>query len=257
MSFIYLTFLGLLGLVIGSFLNAWVWRLHAGRSIIKGRSMCTSCERQLLWHDLIPVISFIRLRGQCRFCRAPISWQFPLIELWLGLSFAAVGVLSYSTQTFLPLPLVRDLLILFVLTFLFVYDVLYQELPDQITLPAIIFFGLIAIMYHFQTISSVLIGMFVGGGVFLIQYVISRGKWIGGGDIRLGMLMGVILGWPLVLLALFIAYITGAIYGVALLALKKASMQSKVPFGAFLTTATLLSMVWGDEIIGWYLGLLR
>ncbi len=257
MQGLFYLLLVLLGLSFGSFLNAWEWRLRMGIPLSKKRSMCRSCQHPLSPPDLIPVVSFLFLRGHCRYCQTPISKQYPLVEATMGLIFFLVGLAHWNNGMVAFPELIRDLFILFILTFLFIYDLKYQELPDAATVPSIFIIGLASYLYEWRSLSSLLIGMFVGAGMFLLQYLISKGKWIGGGDIRLGALMGVVLGWPVILVALFLAYVGGSLIAVSLLLLKKTTWKSQMPFGTFLAVATVVAMIWGEKIITWYMALIR
>ncbi len=253
-----LILLFLLGLSLGSFINAAEWRLRMGIPLKKKRSMCPACNHTLAPMDLIPVVSFFLLKGHCRYCNANISWQYPLVELWLGLAFVCIGWIHLNTGMSIVVPsIIHDACILFSLTFLFIYDFKYQELPDCITIPSILIIGLSSYVHEWLTGPQLLIGAAVGGGVFLFQYLISKGTWIGGGDIRLGVLMGVILGWPVILVALFLAYVGGSLVAVPLLLMKKSTWKTKLPFGTFLTIATVASMMWGQTILEWYLSLIK
>ncbi len=245
------------GLCVGSFLNALIFRLRQGRSVWRGRSQCPACRATLRWFELIPVASFVIQTGRCRRCRVKISWQYPLVELTTAILFI-LGLQQYpiSNIQYLFINLLIYWFIVSVLIVLFVYDLRYGELPDKITLPAI----LILLIYQIWRYWILDIGywilvmaLLVGGGFFALQYFLSRGKWIGGGDIRLGVLMGVILGWPKILVALFLAYVGGAIISVFLLLLKKKTLKSAVPFGVFLIPATFAAMFWGQRIVEWYL----
>jgi len=248
----FYSLLFLLGISFGSFLNAWEWRIHSEKSISNGRSKCPTCDKTLKWYDNIPIVSFIFLRGKCWHCKKDISWQYPAVELVTGISFIFVGWF----HQFDPLLIFRDCAIFFLLLFTFVYDFKYQLILDRMTLaPAGILFA-ISLLFGWHQWTSMLLGAVIGGGFFLAQFVLSKGKWIGGGDIRLGVFMGVILGWQLTLLALFLAYILGATVGVGLIASKKKKLASKVPFGTYLTIATFVAMFWGPKIISWYLGLI-
>jgi prepilin signal peptidase PulO-like enzyme (type II secretory pathway) len=241
-----------LGLAIGSFLNAWMWRVRVGKSVIKGRSVCTVCTEQIVWYDNIPVVSFICLTGKCRKCKKPISWQYILVELWMGLAFLALGFF-YNVFN---VELVRDLFIISGLTFIFIYDLKYKEILDRITLPLSLLLFIFSIIYSWHTWQNMSVAITIGAGFFLLQYIISKGRWIGGGDIRMGLLMGIILGWPNIILGLFLAYILGAIISLILIALKNKKMASETPFGTYLAIGTIIAMYFGDFIVNWYLGLL-
>ena len=257
MTILLYLFLFLLGTVIGSFLNAAIWRAREEKPLSRGRSMCPHCCTTLKPYELLPVLSFIFLRGKCRTCKKPISWQYPLVEIITGLLFVlAAGIHTISLEQFSFLYL-RDIFILSCLVFVFVYDFLYQEILDRVTtIPAIV---LLPISWYFgwHSGASLLLGVLIGAGFFLAQFYLSRGKWVGGGDVRLGFFMGAILGFPGILLALLLAYIGGALWSVGLILLKKKSVSSETPFGTYLAIATVITMFWGEKIITWYLGFLR
>lgn len=244
------------GLCLGSFLNAWVWRTHEGLSIIRGRSLCPHCRTSLSWYDNIPVVSFFLLRGKCRHCEEKISWQYPLVESSVALLFVGAAI-YHRIDLGVHGVLLRDWALIVILSFIFLYDGLYGEILDFVTLiPAGVFF-FFSILFGLATWDSMLIGGLVGGGFFLVQYVVSKGKWIGGGDVRLGVLMGVVLGWPGVLVALMIAYIGGALLCAPLLLLKRRGWNSELPFGTFLTVATLATLWSGPYVLAWYMSFLR
>ncbi len=245
-------FIFILGIIFGSFLNAFLWRTRKEISFGSGRSICPECGKQLRWFHNFPILSFIFLGGKCAFCKRKISWQYPAIEFTLGLLF----VFSAWFYSFDYLLMSRDFFILFFLLAVFVYDLRYQEIWDRMTIfPAGILFVL-SLIFSWQTWQSMLIGILIGGGFFLLQFVISKGRWIGGGDIRLGVFMGVILGWPLTLFAVMLAYMIGAIFSIPLLMMKKKTLASKVPFGTYLCVATFVAVYWGSGIIEWYTNLL-
>ncbi|MFA4830692.1 MAG: prepilin peptidase [Patescibacteria group bacterium] len=249
----------IVGTMFGSFLNAYLWRVRAGRSVWKGRSMCTYCKNKINWFDNIPIISFFILRAKCRSCKKPIFWQYPSVELWMGLAFVFIAAHYPLVIDHWSLIITRWFIIWF-LTLIFLYDLKYQEILNRFTLiPAGILF-LIKIVFSLQSpvffiALDMLLGAFIASGFFLLQFTISKGKWIGGGDVRLGVFMGVILGWKLTILALLIAYILGAVVGIILLILAKKKQDSQIAFGTFLSVATLIAMFWGEGILGWYLGL--
>ena len=288
MQFIFLySFLFLFGLAMGSFLNAVVYRLQKGESFLlapsetrKGfssffeRSYCPKCEYELGWQDLIPLASFIFLKGKCRYCKEKISWQYPLVELITGLIFLAIGfrnsnLLFYGNNTLWIWSTFFDIAIAGFLVIIFLYDLKHFIIPDVVIYPAII----VAFVYRlceifgfgnqiwpegigitFLTLlSDPILSAFGASAFFLFIVLISRGKWMGIGDIKLAFLMGLFLGFPEVLVALFSAYCLGAIIGVGLIILGKKSLKSEVPFGPFLATGTLIAFFWGPEIIRWYL----
>ncbi|PIT86639.1 MAG: hypothetical protein COU33_02005 [Candidatus Magasanikbacteria bacterium CG10_big_fil_rev_8_21_14_0_10_43_6] len=241
-----------IGLLCGSFLNAWVWRTRAGISVVRGRSLCPHCKKTIAWFDNMPVLSFLILQGKCRACRASISWQYPVVEVVMGLLFASLAFFYSSVNV----SLVRDACLVFVLVAVFVYDFLYKEIWDRwTTIPAALF-ALDALIRGSMSWQSMGIGIAIAAGFFLLQYVVSHGKWIGGGDIRLGVFMGVVLGWPGILVALMLAYISGAAVSIFLIFLKKKALASETPFGTYLAVATLVTYFYGMDMLAWYLRLL-
>jgi prepilin signal peptidase PulO-like enzyme (type II secretory pathway) len=250
---IYLIFIFIFGLIIGSFLNCLIWRLHTEESMWS-RSYCPKCKKQIVWYDNIPIFSYIFLLGKCRHCSKKISWQYPVVEFVTGILFVIAFLVNVESLDYLKL--VRDLLIIFVMIIIFVYDLRWYMILDIVTIPAIIIFFIINIILDFSWLGMLLAG-FVGGGFFLAQFIVSKGKWIGGGDIRLGLLMGVALGrLDLLILALMVAYFSGSIIGVGLILAGKRKWSSEVPFGVFLSVATLIALFWGDFILNWYFGLI-
>lgn len=252
----------ILGTVVGSFLNALIWRLSVGETVLRGRSYCTDCRHLLSSRDLIPLVSFFILRRKCRYCRKKISWRYPLIETSAGIVF----ILSYSI--FLQSApdgllqsvivgehwravaiLLRNWFFASVLLALFYYDLRWSLLPDAITIPTIVSGLVIQFILFPQTILFTVLAALVGAGFFLTQYLLSRGAWVGGGDIRLGALMGVMLGWPGVLFALFIAYIVGAAVALILLVLKLKTRKSEIPFGPFLAGSTFVVLLYGERLM--------
>jgi prepilin signal peptidase PulO-like enzyme (type II secretory pathway) len=257
MSAFFYTLLLALGVSFGSFVNALVWRTRERLPLfIRARSMCPQCRTQIFWHDNIPVISFVVLRGHCRSCRAPIALSYPATEAAVGALFLIAGAFHRVGAFGFTPELVRDLMLVVLLATVFLYDLRYREILDRFTLaPAAALFAA-ALFFGWDSAGSMAIGASVGGGFFLVQYLVSRGRWIGGGDIRLGAFMGVILGWPLILVALFVSYVLGAAVSILLLLLKKKTLADETPFGTYLTIGTIAAMFWGDRLWSWYTGFL-
>ncbi|MDP1538650.1 MAG: prepilin peptidase [bacterium] len=256
----------LFGLIVGSFLNCVIYRLEVGGNFLKGRSFCPLCKHELAWQDLIPVFSFIFLRGKCRYCREKISFQYPLVELATGILFVLIfWIFDFGFHLafgFWILSFLYYLLISCFLIVIFVYDLKHYIIPDKIIYPALFVSGIwylvSGIFFNFYTRYEMLNTIYSAIGAalfFLIIVLISRGKWMGVGDIKLAFLMGLILGWPNILVALFSAFFIGAIIGVGLVFSGKKTMKSEVPFGPFLVTGTFIALFWGQEIIDQYLSL--
>jgi leader peptidase (prepilin peptidase) / N-methyltransferase len=256
MAYFFITIVFILGLIIGSFLNCLIWRLYKNETILD-RSYCPKCRKRIEWYDNIPIISFIFLRGKCRHCGQPISWQYPAVELITGILFVLVVISNIQypisgllTSNFLLLTF-RDCFFIAVMIVIFVYDLRWYIIPDIVSLPAA---GMLFLLNLGLGINwrNLLISGIICGSFFLIQFLISRGRWLGGGDIRLGLLLGVALGWPMSLVAILIAYLIGSAASLAMIATKKKKWGDQVPLGIFLTTASVLVLFWGDWIIDAY-----
>ncbi|MFA6410931.1 MAG: prepilin peptidase [Candidatus Buchananbacteria bacterium] len=243
-------FIFVLGLVVGSFLNVVILRLGTKKSFWQGRSICPHCQQKIAGYDNIPIISFIILVGRCRHCQAKISWQYPLVELATGLIFVWLYWHAGFTLTFFVWAVFACLLLI-----IFVYDLKKYLILDQVTIPAIIF-AFLANLFLGLGFWNLILAAAIGSGFFALQFFVSRGKWVGDGDIRLGALMGLMLGWKYLLVALFIAYLLGSAFGILLIILGKKKMSSAVPFGPFLTLATLITLIYGQSLLFWYLNLL-
>lgn len=258
LPFLYI-FVLVLGFILGSFLNSWIWRTRENIKIFTfSRSICINCRRTLCWYENVPVLSFLFLRGRCRTCRQPIPAHYPLVELFSAASL--VLVFWYHVQyinPFSPPHFLRDVFFLSFLIVIFVYDALYQIILSRIVWPAALIGFWFNYFYLGLSLSSMFWGALAAGGFFLLQYLISRGRWIGGGDVRLGVMMGVWLGFPGVLIALGLAYVVGALFGIGLLIFKKSQLQSELPFGVFLAIGTFFAMFHATEVVNWYLNLLR
>ena len=238
----------ILGACIGSFLNCTVYRLEHKKSL-KGRSFCPNCKHVLSWQDLFPVFSFLFLGGKCRYCHKKISIQYPLVELATGILFILVinpHNIIYS---------IFYLVITCFLVIIFIYDLKHYIIPDKILFPAIIT-ALIYILippYNIHNLISIFWAVIVAAGFFLAIFLISKGKWMGFGDVKLAVLMGLMLGLLNVLVALFLAFFFGAIIGVILMILEKKKLKSEISFGPFLIAGTFMAMLWGTQIIHCYL----
>ncbi|MFA6215776.1 MAG: prepilin peptidase [Patescibacteria group bacterium] len=239
----------LFGLAIGSFLNVVILRLKNRRSFLRGRSFCPKCKKKIVWYDNIPLLSFLLLAGRCRNCRKKISWQYPLVELITALIFIWEYFLFGLTLKFF-----MTLIVSIFLLIIFVYDLKYYLILDRVTIPAMVI-AFLANLFLGLGFLNLISGAIIGAGFFAFQFFISRGKWVGDGDIRLGALMGLILGWKLLLVALFLAYLIGAIFGLILIAKNKKKMSSAIPFGPFLTFATFVTIFYGRNLLNWYLNL--
>ncbi len=260
-------FFFIFGLAVGSFLNALIWRLHIGESILGGRSRCPKCGHILSVRDLIPIASFLIQHGKCRHCGKKISWQYPAVELATAILFVAAYLEIFNFQftifnefsiiNFQFLNLLRAWFVIAVMIVIFVYDLKYSLILDKVIYPATVVAFLISPLIDGQGawhgVIGALIAAIIGGGFFLAQYLISKGKWIGGGDVKMGFLMGLLLGVRGVLVALFFSYVFGAIISLGLIAFGKKTMKSQIPFGTFLAVGTIIALFWAEPIMRWYL----
>lgn len=229
------------GACVGSFLNVVTLRTHAGTSFVRGRSQCPACHRSLGGWELIPIIGFLLLRGQCRTCKAKISPQYPLVEAIGGLLFVASVIVWFLGGWSWPW-LVRALVASSFLLLLSVYDTKYGELPDQFTLPAAVVFAALS-LWITRDPGSVFLGALIGAGWFWIQHVVSQGRWVGDGDSRLGLALGALVGFPLVVVGLGAAYISASLFAIPLLITGRVTKKSRIPFGPFLALGAWFALL--------------
>ena len=236
-----------LGLCIGSFLNVLIYRLPRSLTL-GGRSFCPKCKKQIAWYDNIPLVSFILLRGKCRKCQFPISLKYPVVELLTGVLFigviggirviGAIGVLGYFA------------IVSAMIAILFI-DLEHQIIPDELI--AIGVFGALGVFLpsHLSLLTSNLLSAAGASLFFLFLHLITKGKGMGLGDVKLVFLMGLVLGFPKIIGSLYLAFLTGAIVGVILILTKKKRFGEHLPFGPFLVGSFLTFLFWGDRIIQW------
>lgn len=289
MTIIILVGLILLGLCLGSFAGAQVWRLRArqlredkaaGEEYSKAeykrlaglsskkqsadRSVCLSCHHQLAWYDLLPLVSWLSTAGKCRYCRKSIGWFEPLMELGVAAFFATSFVFWPESLT-TPLEIFQFILWLVggvMLAILFAYDSKWFLLPDVIIFPLIAVSAVFAATGLLQTDSiatyviSVVAAVGILSGIYLILWLLSKGAWIGFGDIKLGLALALLLSsWQLAFLTLFLANLIGCLIVIPGLLTKKISRTTAVPFGPMLIVGFLISGLAGDRMIDWYIAL--
>jgi leader peptidase (prepilin peptidase)/N-methyltransferase len=268
--------LALLGLVFGSFVNAFVWRLHEQEqlrsrkkkptraqldkfSILKGRSMCPDCRHELAAKDLVPVFSWLSLRGKCRYCGRPISWQYPSVEASTAVLFAISYL--YWPVSFTGVGLFQFIVWLgFIIAFmvLTVYDLRWYLLPDRVVYPLVVVAALETVVIAISgtdigLLVRPVLGALVIAGTFWILFQVSAGKWIGGGDVKLAVVLGLLAGSPLkALLVLFFSSVIGTFCSIPILLRGKKALKAQVPFGPFLLAATVVVVLFGTAIIDWY-----
>ncbi|MEK7218483.1 MAG: prepilin peptidase [Patescibacteria group bacterium] len=232
------------GLVFGSFGTVLVTRIPEGRSIM-GRSHCVRCGRELRARELVPLLSFAFLRGRCGSCAARIPWLYPLIELFSG----ALFVLALYQETFALLP---ALLLAFTLWLFFLVAVMDAQtgfVSDYLSFPLLA----VGVAYAFFSPPLQLLAPLIGAGIFALQWGISRGAWVGSGDIIVGAAMGFLLrDWRLLVVALFLSYIIGTAVALTLMLLKLKTMKDRMVFVPFLYVGTLITLLFGYTILDWY-----
>lgn len=226
------------GAHVGSFINAVAWRYQAGKSVAAGRSACAGCQQSLRWWELVPLLSFMLLRGRCVRCTRQISVQYPSVEL-------ATGVLMMVAGTPLPtsaadvIARVALLCVVAMLVILFLIDLHTFLLPDVFVVGLLGCAMVMLIVYPDQVIQRVL-GAAVGTGALFLLWAFTRGRGIGFGDVKLMVPLGVLVGWPYVIMLLGIAFTAGGVLGIVLLARQRATLKTAIPFGPFLIGASFL-----------------
>ena len=259
MNLFFYLIIFIFGLAIGSFLNCVIYRLEKRESFLRGRSHCPHCQKELSWKDLVPLLSFLILRGRCRYCRQKISLQYPLVELATGILFVFIAIFNFQFTTHDLLNACFLFLVSCFLIIIFVYDLKHYIIPDKVIYPAIFISGIwylaSGIFFNFYTRYEILNAVYsaIGAaGFFFLIVLVSRGRWMGVGDIKLAFLMGLFLGFPNILVALFLAFFLGAIIGIGLIISGKKTLKSEVPFGPFLVTGAFLALFFGENITQWY-----
>ena len=255
-------------------------REKASVTWMHGRSFCPSCSHTLAWYDLIPLVSFALLRGKCRYCAKPISAQYPLVEFATGVLFVFVllklhlviptpsglkTLQGLNDLVSLSFPQILELFYLWAivsfLVVIFVYDLKHFIIPDKVLYPALGLVVLWRLLLHFQIAENVIslgflqagLAGFGAAGFFLAIYLLSKGRAMGFGDVKLALFMGLFLSWPNILVAMSLAFGAGAIVGLVLIFLKRKTMRSEVPFGPFLIAGTFAALFWGEPLVDWYL----
>lgn len=278
--------LAVLGLLFGSFAGATVWRLRARQlvedkaagekvdgkeyktllpltkaSLTGDRSRCLHCGHTLAWYDLIPLVSWLSTRGKCRYCRQSIGRFEPVIEIGMALFFA-VSFLAWPTPLLLAPQITLFILWLVAgvfLAILFAYDAKWFLLPNRVVLPLTIVAALVAIIRlatAYDTVGALIslaVAIFILSGLYLIIWLVSKGRWIGFGDVKLGLALALLLGdWQLAFIALFAANLLGCLVVIPGMIMGKIGRQTRVPFGPLLILGTIIALLWGGRIIAWY-----
>lgn len=254
-STVALPLLVFLGLAWGSFFNVCIYRLPRRESLVRPKSRCPSCGRPLAWYDNVPLVGYVVLGGRCRWCRAPISWQYPAVEALTAALFAA-NYLQFGWG----LLLLARLIFTGALIILFVIDLHHRILPNVITVPGIVV-GFIFSLFVPPGWRDSLIGILVGGGVLLVvaelYYRVRREEGLGMGDVKMLAMIGAFLGWQLTLLTLFLSSLAGSLIGLLMIVTRRGGLKYALPYGTFLAMAAVAASLAGSEMVEWYLSLYK
>ena len=248
MDFIFYLPIFLYGIVIGSFLNVCIYRIPLGESIAKERSHCMTCGYQLRWFDLVPLFSWLALRGKCRKCKTPISPQYPIIEAVNGVLYVLIFAVNGMNLVSCFYGLMASALLA-----LSVIDFRTYEIPFGFNV-FIGVLGLIRIFTDLDNWSEYVIGFFAVSVLLEIILVASKGRAIGGGDVKLMAAAGLLVGWKLIILAFFIGCILGSV--IHIIRMKVSHAEHVLAMGPYLSAGVLISALWGTQFINWYFGFL-
>lgn len=242
----------IIGLLLGSFYNVCIYRIPRAESIAFPPSHCTACNTRLKWFDLIPVFSYLFLKGGCRYCRVKISLQYPLVELLTGAAFLVSFIKFGFSWAFVTGIVLISILI--IETFI---DLEHQIIPNGLVLAGTIAAIIFSLFNLYVNWKDALIGMLVGGGTFLLVAVLSalilKKEGMGGGDIKLMGMIGLFLGWKLTSLSILLSIYLGGLIGGALLLLRIKKRGDHIPYGPFIAIGTIIAVFFGNDIISWYL----
>lgn len=266
-SFVTIFFLFFLGACVGSFLNVIIYRSTTGESWVVGRSHCESCKKPIKWFDNIPLFSFMLLGGKCRYCHDPLSISHPTVEGLMGLLFVwwyAVGFFFFKlTQApFVFLQPIFWLLVAILLFVIFLIDYRYLIIPDVPVFflsGLVIFYRIALVLSGIMQVNDLLWTIIATASVivfFWCLWFFTKGKGFGFGDIKLALPLGLLVGWPGITVWILSSFSLGAVIGIILLACRKAKFGQPIPFGPFLILGALISLIWGDRLIGWYVTLI-
>lgn len=253
-----LIFLFILGIFVGSFLNVLVDRLYRGEQFWKGHSYCEKCKKTLAWYDLVPLISFISLKGKCRYCHTSLSWYYFAVELVTGILFAltfALTIQQFSNLAIIPSPIYTlyaipyGLFIVSCFIVIFFSDLKYQIIPDQIVFLGILI-SLFYLIFHPSSFIISLLSAVCACLFFLIIFLVTKGKGMGFGDVKLAFWLGLILGFPKIVVGLYLAFVIGAVVAIILVFLKKKKLHGgTISFGPFMVIGAYISIFWGEQLL--------
>ena len=249
--------MGLLGLLFGSFANVCVHRIPLGESVVSPGSRCPNCRTEIAWYDNIPVISWLMLGRKCRHCHSPIAWRYPMLELSMGIIWAAI-TWYYPFDTYSIWFLAQAIILISLLWILTLIDLETFMLPDILTLPGIAV-GLI-FSWKLGYFADALIGATAGYAVFWLvarAFLIMTGReGMGYGDFKLLAMLGAFMGWQALPFIILLSSFTGAVIGSITLTLAKKGLQAEIPYGPYLAAAGVIWYFWGAFILHWYQGVI-
>jgi leader peptidase (prepilin peptidase)/N-methyltransferase len=268
MTILISIFVLILGASVGSFLSVVIHRLCTQKKgIFFGHSCCTACNKKLKSKDLIPIISYILLKGKCRYCKKTFSVNYLYLEILTALVFLAIflkfnfiaedfaqGNYAFNGMTFLFF--VLNVIYAAFLLAIFFYDLQFSQIPDVLLFPFIAIALVGSLIIGQPGIISMIIAVVIALAVFGGQILVSKGKWLGDGDLYLSLGLALIFGWQLFLIAIVVTYFIGAIAAAFLILSKKAKLKTAVPFAPFLVLGSLITVFFGQELITWYSSIL-
>jgi leader peptidase (prepilin peptidase)/N-methyltransferase len=245
---IIILFAFIIGAAVGSFLNVVILRLPSeGESIVFPASRCPKCQHALQWYDNLPIISFVLLRRRCRYCEAPISWQYPLIEFVMALLSVAL-LFKFGLSVALAIYFLFTAALLAVI----VIDFYHQIIPDVISLPGIVIGFICSFFNPVVTWQQSGLGLLIGGGVLYAvaagYYLFTKREGMGGGDIKLIAMIGAFLGWQSLPFVIFGSSVLGAVVGLGAMVKQKKGGKTMIPYGPFLSVAALLYMFFREPL---------
>ena len=233
------------GVLIGSFLNVCIYRIPKKENIVVSRSHCMSCGKQIKWYDLVPLISFLILRGKCRYCKAKLSWQYPAVEALNGILYGIIVLVNGFNATSILYCLTTSALIV-----LSVIDWRTYEIPPSLNI-FIGILGIIRLALDYPHWYNYVIGFVSVSGFLLLILLITKGRGMGGGDVKLMAVAGLLLGWKLIILSLGLGCILGSVIHITLM--RVTDKDRVLAFGPYLSLGIFISMICGNQLIEWYL----
>lgn len=233
------------GIIIGSFLNVCIYRIPKSESIVVARSHCMKCGKQIKWYDLVPLVSFLVLRGKCRYCKEKLSWQYPVVEALNGILYGVIVLINGFNVTSVLYCLATSALLA-----LSIIDWRTFEIPIGFNY-FIGILGVIRVVTDLGHWYDYVIGFFAVSLFLLILYIATKGRGIGGGDIKLMAAAGLLLGWKLIILSLGLGCLLGSV--IHLILMKVQNKDRVLAFGPYLSLGIYISMIYGEQIIDWYI----